>query len=419
MNTFLIFLRDTKAFVIAFAIAALLCVFFPSIAVKMEVPGDIYISLLQLCIMPLLMSSLIKSFLLIVSEEEAIFKTSKIIIVFFLGLVSVAICGVVLAKVVPLGEWISQSPHLSKFMGPEHGLKPLYVTLDEPLNTKTTFIQITQSIFTSNIFDSLSKSLLLQIIFFSFLFGGAAGCLPKDKKKLFLDLITCIEIIFKKIIEWVLSFLPIGIICIFSYRFLNLSADILTLLANVIIVSMTSMVCIILILNFFMAKRLKIKYFSLFSALKTPLIVAFSTCNSTSTMPIYITSLISNINLNERATELFGPVSLATCRYGIVFYYALLSVISAQIFSIPLELYDYLLIIIATVFTGFSAVSPGIINISLLAVILSSLSIPSSLTIILFTAIDPIIDPIRTSFTVYVNAFCSVFSFPTKSNTST
>lgn len=418
MNTLFIFLRDIKTIALAFAVSALLCVFLPSIAIKMEIPGNIYISLLQVCIMPLLMSSLIKSFLLIVSEKDALFKTSKIIIVFFLGLVLLAICGVILAKIVPLGEWISRSPNLSKFMGPEHSLKPLYVTLDEPLDTKTTFVQIIQSIFTSNIFDSLSKSLLLQIIFFSFLFGGAAGCLPKDKKNLFLDLITCIEAIFKKIIEWVLLFLPIGIICIFSYRFLNLSADILALLMNVIVFSIISMICIILILNFFMAKRLKFKYFSLLSALKTPLIVAFGTCSSTSAMPNYITSLINNLNLNERATELFGPVSLATCRYGIVFYYAILSVISAQIFSIPLEFYDYLLIIIATVFTGFSAASPGIINVSLLAIILSSLSIPSSLTIILFTAIDPLIDPIRTSFTIYINAYCSVLSFPRNSKKS-
>jgi proton glutamate symport protein len=250
VNTLFIFLRDIKTIILAFAVAALLCVFLPSVALKMEVPGNIYIALLQLCIMPLLMSSLIKSFLLIVSEEGALFKTSKIIIVFFLGLVLVAICGVILAKIVPLGEWISQSPNLSKFMGPEHSLKPLYVTLDEPLNTKTTFVQIIQSIFTSNIFDSLSKSMLLQIIFFSFLFGGAAGCLPQEKKKLMLDFITCVEAIFKKIIEWVLLFLPIGIICIFSYRFLNLSADILVLLMDAIIFSIISMIFIILILNF-------------------------------------------------------------------------------------------------------------------------------------------------------------------------
>jgi proton glutamate symport protein len=167
-----------------------------------------------------------------------------------------------------------------------------------------------------------------------------------------------------------------------------------------------------------MAKQLKFKYFSLLSALKTPLIVAFGTCSSTSAMPSYITALINNLHLNERATELFSPVILATCRYGIVFYYALLSIISAQIFSIPLELHDYLLIIIATVFTGFSAASPGIINITLLAVILSFLSVPSSLTIILFTAIDPLVDPIRTSFTIYINAFCSALSFPTNNKKS-
>jgi proton glutamate symport protein len=412
MDNVMTVLKSPITLVVAFVISVFLCVYAPSVALAMQIPGNIYISTLQVCITPLLMSSLIKSMLLIVSTKNNSFNLSKIASLFFIFLPLMAVCGIILAKAIPLGTHIAESSNFSDFFGIEYGLKPAYVTIDEPLNVRTTLINLIQSIFTANIFESLNESLLIQIIFFSILFGCAVGHLPEDKKNTFLNLTSSTEAAFKKIISWILQLLPIGVVCIFSYRFLSLSVKILKLLTTTVIFSALSMIAISLILNFFIAKKLKTDYFSTFLALKDPLIIATSTGSPTSSLPTYLTSLSNNLKLDKNAVDLFGPVSLATCRYGNVFYYTLLSIITAQMFSVPLTLEDYLLIVAMSVFTGFSAVSTGIINISLLSIILSSVGVPSALAIILFAAIDPLIDPVRTFFTVYVNAFCSAMSFP-------
>ena len=46
--------------------------------------------------------------------------------------------------------------------------------------------------------------------------------------------------------------------------------------------------------------------------------------------------------------------------------------------------------------------------------ILSPISVPSSLSIVLFMAIDPIIDPLRAAFTMYIHLFCAAFSLADK-----
>ena len=62
-------------------------------------------------------------------------------------------------------------------------------------------------------------------------------------------------------------------------------------------------------------------------------------------------------------------------------------------------------------FAGFSSVSSGLINIGLLGIVLSPVSVPFSLMIVLFAILEPIIDPIRTIFGLYVNFLCSIFGF--------
>jgi len=101
-------------------------------------------------------------------------------------------------------------------------------------------------------------------------------------------------------------------------------------------------------------------------------------------------------------------------RCGNVFYFGFFSILTAQIFAIPLGFYEYVNLTILVSFAGFASVSSGIINVGLLAMVLSPIGVPSSLAIALFMALDPMIDPLRAAFTMYMHLFCAAFSLVDK-----
>jgi proton glutamate symport protein len=275
-------------------------------------------------------------------------------------------------------------------------------------------IDLIGSIFTSNIFVSLQSSLVLQIILFSVLVGRAAGFLSGSQKESFGALIAACDSIFKIIIGWITNFLPIGIICIFSIKLLNLSIEIFEIFLTSISCVIGSMLFIIFTMNLFIAKRLKVGYFSVFSKMKNVMMISASTGSTIATMPTYMNTLITEFGIDHNKIDLYIPLSIALFRFGTVYYFGFVAVLTAQIFSIPLGIYEYMNITLLVFFAGFAAVSSGIVNIGLLTMILSSVGVPSSFAITLFSAIDPIIDSVRSIFTMYMHLFCASFSFVEK-----
>jgi Na+/H+-dicarboxylate symporter len=180
-------------------------------------------------------------------------------------------------------------------------------------------------------------------------------------------------------------------------------------MTEIIIIKITIFCC--LLFTFLIARKTKFTYMQVLSKIKESLIVLTGTASFISAMPFYMKALKENFNCEEDKVDLFIPITVPIFRFGNVFHFAFIAVLATQIFSIPLSLYEYFLLIILTVFAGFSSVSSGLINIGLLGIVLSPISVPFSLMIVLFAILEPIIDPIRTIFGLYVNFLCAIFGF--------
>lgn len=407
------FLKKPKAVVFAFILSAIIAIYLPQVAKTLEKPGDMYLAMLQMCVMPLLMVSIIGAIARVVSTKTND-NTTLVFLMKYTGFAFVlVVMAILIAEVFKAGYPIADNPDFLQLGSSGENSQPIFVTVNDPLEKTQSIVDLFRSIFTNNIFVSLKDSLILQVILFSVFVGAAAGHIEDDKKKVFLDFIDAGNAIFKRLIGWITAFLPLGIICIFSFKFLNFSPEIFSIFLNAMIILLSSMFFIIFVLNLFIAKKLGIGYFKVFSHIKEVLVVSASTGSPIATMPTYMKALSENLNFDREKVDLFVPLSIALYRFGNVFYFGFVAVLTAQIFAIPLGLYEYINVVVLVFFAGFAAVSSGIVNIGMLAMILSPIGVPSSLAITLFSAIDPIIDPIRTMFTMYINLFCATFSLVT------
>lgn len=408
------FIRSPFALLVSLALSVLVTVYAPTLGEKMEIPAGIYLSLLQMCVLPIVITAVVKSCYIVTASKDIKYKKE---IFFYLSFIFFVIgLGIAIAFILPTGRFMADSGKIKDFLNSDYGVQPILTTLDLPLINKETIGDLLRKVFTSNIFESLNKSLIAQVICFSIFVGIAAGRLKEEQGKLFVDLISVIENIFKRIIGWVMAILPIGMFFNFSYSFQKISGNIINLLFPLLIQAIMGKILIMATLHWYAARKLKITYFQLFSHLKASLLISLSTSSTFAALPTYLNALIHEVKLDEKLVSLFAPLGIATCRYGNALYFAFIASSMGQLFSVPIGAYEILIIGLMSFIASLSSFSTGIINIGLLSVILAPVGIPSALAISLFAIIDPLIDPIRTAFTVHINSFCTIVNLAGKSS---
>lgn len=407
-------LKSPKIIVLALVLSAVIAWYFPSVAHALEKPGDMYMSLLQMCVIPLLMVSMINAISHVVGAKSNGKTTTRFLIQYLSVIIVLIFISIVLAEFFKTGYPIADNPEFLRLGSSGKNAHALLVGVDDQLNRTQSLIDLIRSIFTSNIFDSLQDALILQVILFSALVGSAAGFLDGRQKESFSTFIASCDSIFKILIGWITHLLPIGIVCMFSIRFLNFSSVIFEIFLSSILCFIASIFGIVFVLNIFIAQRLQVNYFSIFSKMKNVITISASTGSPIATMPTYMRALVKEFGFDQKKVDLYIPLSIALFRYGSVFYFGFFAILAAQIFAIPLGFYEYLNLMILVFFAGFASVSSGLINVGLLAMILSPISVPSSLVIMLFMALDPIIDPLRAAFSMYIHLFCAAFALSGK-----
>jgi proton glutamate symport protein len=257
----------------------------------------------------------------------------------------------------------------------------------------------------SNIFRALSAGSTMAIVFFAIIFGVAIGFLPEDSAVMLINLLSAVFQAFQKLINWSLYLLPFGLVCLLAGQIAAVGIQIFMAMSKFITLYCVGTVIIFLICTAVIWFRSGVSNpFKVFSILFEPILLAFATRNSMATLPSAIACLDKKLNFNSIAVNLTLPLGMTLGRFGNIFYFALAVFFVVQIYNTPLEGIHYIIILIGVIFSGTAtAGASGIVTLSMLSIVLDPLSLPMEAVLIIFMAIDPIIDPFRTFLIVYVN----------------
>jgi hypothetical protein len=135
-----------------------------------------------------------------------------------------------------------------------------------------------------------------------------------------------------------------------------------------------------------------------------PVMLAFATRNSMATLPSAITCLDEKMSFDSTSVNLTLPLGMTLGRFGNIFYFAVAVFFVVQIYGTDLAAVQYVTIFIGVIFAGTAtAGASGIVTLSVISIVLSPLNLPVEAVLVIFMAIDPIIDPFRTFLLVYGN----------------
>lgn len=372
-----------------------------------------YISFLQLSIIPILTTSIMLATRKLAISQKKVFSLPKSILAFFLLLVAVGIIGIAFSSYGNFGGQIAEKHEIQELLVNSGYSNAIELKKEDPIEkqAKTTAWNFIIDIMPGNIVQSLSNGYILQILSFSILFGMALGKIREDDQSIIVKILESANAIFQKTISWAIHLLPIGLFFIIASQIAYMSKDVILSMGYFVLTVLMMMIVLTFIVILMIWKRSSCTFMETLIALKEPSLVSVATSSSITALPS-LTQALHNLKFDKEGVNLLTPLCVSTCRYGTTLYFSLVAVFIAQVYHVPLTGFDFFIIIVGAILGSLVAASTGVVNLKLISFILDPLGIPLNLALILFIAIDSLIDPIRTLLTVLFNGAAIVFSLP-------
>ncbi|XP_065167492.1 excitatory amino acid transporter-like isoform X3 [Atheta coriaria] len=384
-------------------------------------PGELFMRLLKLIILPLIISSLVAGSASLNAKLNGRIAV-RTLVYFLCTSVANAILGVTLVTIIHPGH-----PGLKEALGDGNENRGATSMLDSLLDLgrnivadnifQATFQQAhTAYVNTSNVVynvengtHEVTETLVRQInyrsgtntlgiVFFCLIFGTILGTLG-EKSKVVIEFFTVTFEVVMKFVTGVMWLTPFGISSVIAGKILavndlalvisNLACFIATVVLGVLIYQLIFMQLIYLV---FVRKN----PFKFYVGLVQSTCTAFATASTAAALPITFRLMTENLKIDTRITRFVLPIGCNINMDGTALFVAIASCFIAQMNGITLGFGELVTVCFTSTAASFSSASVPSAALVLLLMVLSSIDTPTQDVSLLF-AVDWIVDRFRTT----------------------
>ena len=386
----------------------MLGLYMPSLGLKLGFVGDVYVDPLKMIALPFMVSAVIFSLQRLFREGGAGGLMARVAIVFAVFSVVVALLGALTLLVMKPGENLSTETMqtFGKIVGNDLNSSDTIMSLqgvDAPVKS-VSFSEVLVSLVPSNIFAALANGDTLKALVFALLFGFAVGQVPSRVSDGLTQSLETIYHSCQTLMRWLNYPLPLILFCMSAAQMAKTGIGPLQAMAQFVLAFFVASLLALAIATIIIWKRSNSTLGQTLEALRGPFALALATRSSATCMPIMIESLADRLGFARSRVELMVPLSVSLLRIGPVIYYVAATVFVAQLYGKPLGITELAVILSASILAGFaSAGMTGLLTVSLVGLTCSYLGLPFEAAFILFLAVDPICDMLRTLVLVIGN----------------
>lgn len=363
----------------------------PKIGVELKIIGDAFLRLMQMAIPVLILGQIIQAVARI-NPQELTKLGGKTIAVFGISSFLAAIWGVAMAVVFNPGRGIDLA-----------GAQDLGIQTQEitPAETFLNFLP-------TNIFDSLSKGSIIQIIVFALFFGIGLNryIQSKPESKLFELIIDFNEVIIN-VIRYVMLVAPLGIFALIASTISNLGLQIILPLIKYLLVYATASLLFMGLWILMITIYCKVNPIQLVKNMKSMTVMALATTSSAITLPIAMEEAHEKLGLSDRITNLVLPLGMSLNSNGSAMHMALTVMTISQMYQMDFDLSKMITVAITATFVSLAnAVVPGAGLVSL-AIIVPQLGLPIE-SIAIFAGVEWFVGMLRTFLNVNSDVYSAI-----------
>ncbi len=390
------------AIVLAIVMGFIIGGFFPSVGIKLQIFGDVFLNILMLLVVPIVVLSMIVGVSRIQNLSQLGTLGSKTLVYYIITTAIAASIGIILVNLIQPG--VNQGVELGVFTD---NSETIYV------NTSSALKELLigdkeierQGLIGYNLILAMEKMDILPLILFSIWFGAALSSLGK-KAKHSINFFSVMNDAILKIVHWTMYYAPVGIFGLITARvalsggfkafipeLMSLALYVLTVLSGLALHGFV----FLSVLLIFIGKRSLIPYLK---GVATALLNAFSTASSTVTLPLTLQGVHEENKVSEKVSNFVLPLGATINMDGTALYEAVAAIFIAQLYGIELSWIQQCIVIITATLAAIGAAGIPQAGLVTMVVVLRAVNLPIE-GIGILLSIDWLLDRFRTSINVW------------------
>lgn len=359
-------------------------------------PGNIFLTIIQMIVIPLVLASVIRGIAASGSTEQ-LKSTGIRLAAFFLITTTIAIViGIAASSVIKPGTYISEDafalPGTLSTEDIEENIEGASLTLTE-------LPKMFVSILPENPISAAVEMNMLQIVLFSIIFGLALVSLKPETSKPLLEFLGSLQSVVMQIVSWVMHLAPYAVFGFIAQVTMQTG---LSALVGIGMYVATILIALAVLLVFYLLVVYvfgKINPRKFLAAIRQVQLLAFSTNSSVAVMPVTIKTAEEQLNIRPSTAQFVIPIGATVNMNGTALFHGAATLFLTQVYGIEVGI-GMLLALIATAIGASigTPATPGV-GIIILSVVLSSVGVPLE-GIALIIGVDRVLELFRTAMNV-------------------
>ncbi|KVT62548.1 sodium:dicarboxylate symporter [Burkholderia ubonensis] len=396
------------------ALGVLAGMLLPEAAPKFAFVGDIYVGLLKMTALPFMVAAVIFSLQRLMRDGSAVDLVGRVMVMFVGVSVFVVVVGAVVLLAMRPGEHLSNDTlrAFGAMVGSDGAASDTVMSLygADPSERTAGFADMLIALVPGNFFAALANGDTLKALVFSLFFGFAAGRLPASASTALAQSLETVYFTCQKLMHWLAYPTPVVLFCMGAAHIgtsgIGPLEAMIRFVAAFLVVSAVLIGAAVVVIW----KRSGRTLAATLAELRIPFALALATRSSMACMPGMIQCLVDGFGFARARVELLVPLTVSLLRVGPMVYYASATLFIAQLYERPLDAGELGLVLLASVLAGFaSAGTSGLVTVSLAGMTCAYLHLPFEAAFVLFAAVDPVCEMLRTLLLVIGNS--AVVSF--------
>lgn len=356
----------------------------------LNLPGEIFMKLVQMVMVPLIFASIISGLVSNVSGNLKRFGVWLLIYFVITTVVAITI-GIGVAFIFDPGAYMSD---LGGFMSSNNGTMSSTSALDK--------LNVTESIsnlIPINPLDAMLKGEMLSIVIFTAIIGVAITQLEPKTSSPIVRFVEAIQKMCMIVIGWAMRLVPIAVFGLIASLLSKTGVGVFKGLGYYIVVVIIGLAVLMLFYLIVYALIKKENPFKFISKIKDAQLLAFSTASSAAVMPISMKVADEKLGVSSSVSDFVIPIGATINMDGTALFQCVTVLFMAQAYGIDLAFPEVLLITVTVVAAsiGTPAIPGG--GVIVLSSVLESAGIPVE-GLVVIIGIDRILGMFRTAVNV-------------------
>ncbi len=355
----------------------------------LNLPGEVFMKLVQMVMVPLIFASIISGLVSNVSDNLKSFGIRLFLYFVFTTVVAITF-GIILALIFKPGEYARQFGGFSTA-----GFEPLPAAENTTINIPESISNLVPV----NPLEAILTGEMLSIVIFTVIIGVAITQLEANMARPLIRFVEAIQKISMIIVGWAMRLVPFAVFGLMASLLSTTGVQVFLGLGYYMLVVLMGLFVLMIfycLLYFFIVRK---NPFTFLGKIKDPLLLAFSTASSAAVMPLSMKTADEKLGVSSKVSDFVIPIGATINMDGTALFQCLTVVFMTQIYGIDLSMIDLVLMTVTVVSAsiGTPAIPGG--GVIILTSVLQSSGIPVE-GIIVIIGIDRILGMFRTAVNV-------------------